>query len=262
MPASLPPRRGQSVDSSDDEKKGPAPPVGGPALSYNLHYIQAENTLILNILEAKNLKKADVLGKPDAFVKVYLLPGSHDELKTKVVKSEMNPQFNETFRFQIPLAEIQRKTLFLQIMDWDRFTKNDPIGEIHIPLNQVDLSTMNREWRSIQPPSKVSKSPRQSQSSKKRDSSSDDEKKSQRRSSSAPSSKGPAELRYRIHYEHGSKTMVLRVMEAQNLPKADLMGCLPDDDVHVYLSQGQKEMRTKTIKISANPVWNEDFHRL
>ena len=53
MPASLPPRRGQSVDSSDDEKKGPAPPVGGPALSYNLHYIQAENTLVLNILEAK-----------------------------------------------------------------------------------------------------------------------------------------------------------------------------------------------------------------
>eukprot|EP00091_Calanus_sinicus_P010540 TRINITY_DN24418_c0_g1_i1.p1 TRINITY_DN24418_c0_g1~~TRINITY_DN24418_c0_g1_i1.p1 ORF type:complete len:138 (-),score=23.20 TRINITY_DN24418_c0_g1_i1:330-743(-) len=132
-------------------------------------------------------------GKPDGFVNAYLLPGTHSELKTKVVKNDINPQWNETFRFQIPLVEIQKKTIVLQLSDWDRFTKNDKIGEVHIPLDQVDFSKMNKEWRTIQPPSKSPK-PSKSSTRKSSKSSSDDEKKTQKRSSSAPAVQGPPSL--------------------------------------------------------------------
>ena len=45
----------------------------------------------------------------------------------------------------------------------------------------------------------------------------------------------------------------------QNLRKADLMGGNPDSYVQVALNQSHKELKTKTVKNSQNPAWNEDF---
>jgi len=36
-------------------------------------------------------------------------------------------------------SEVSQKMLVLQVVDWDRFSKNDPLGEVKIALNQVDL---------------------------------------------------------------------------------------------------------------------------
>eukprot|EP00092_Neocalanus_flemingeri_P001913 GFUD01002043.1.p1 GENE.GFUD01002043.1~~GFUD01002043.1.p1 ORF type:complete len:1721 (-),score=424.93 GFUD01002043.1:78-4745(-) len=263
LPVTSPPRRTRSSSSSDDERKSVGAPAGIPALKYRLHYEHATGTLVLTVCECKNLKKADLLGgKPDALVNIYLLPGTHNELKTKVVKNDINPVFNETFRFQIPLAGMQQKSIVLQVSDWDRFSKNDKIGEVQIPLGKLDSSKINEEWLSIQPiTTKPAKSPKQSQPSTRKSSksSSDDERKSTKRSSSAPAVQGPPSLRYKIRYEHSSRTMVLTVMEAKNLQKADLMGGNPDPYVQVALNQNHKELKTKTVKNTQNPVWNDDF---
>ena len=40
-------------------------------------------------------------GKPDTYVQVYLLPGTHKELKTKVVQNNSSPVFMETMKFQV-----------------------------------------------------------------------------------------------------------------------------------------------------------------
>ena len=37
------------------------------------------------------------------------------------------------------------------------------------------------------------------------------------------------------------------------------MGGAPDAFVQVTLHQNHKELKTKTVKNSQNPVWNEDF---
>jgi len=262
QPVTSPPRRTRSSSSSDDERKSGGAPPGVPSLKYHLQYEHDKNVLVLTVVECKNLKKADLLGgKPDAFVNIHILPGSHKEIKTKVVKNSIEPVFDETFRFELPLAEIHKKTILLQVSDWDRFSKNDKIGEVQIPLGQVDFSKVNKEWRSIQPTTtKPAKSPKQSSTKKSsKSSSSDDEKKSTKRSSSSSAMKGPPSLRYKIHYEHPSRTMVLTVMEAKNLLKADLLGGSPDAYVQVALNQSHKELKTKTVKSSPNPVWNEDF---
>ena len=58
--------------------------------------------LALTIIKCSNLKKADLMGgKPDPMVNIFLTPGNHKDIKTKVVKNEQNPNFNETFRFQV-----------------------------------------------------------------------------------------------------------------------------------------------------------------
>ena len=54
----------------------------------------------------QDLKKGDLLGKgADAVVSVFLLPGNHKELKTKVIKGSANPVFNESFQFGVSASD-------------------------------------------------------------------------------------------------------------------------------------------------------------
>lgn len=41
--------------------------------------------------------------------------------------------------------------LYLQVLDYDRFSRNDPIGEVSIPLNKVDLTQMQTFWKDLKP---------------------------------------------------------------------------------------------------------------
>ena len=43
------------------------------------------------------------------------------------------------------------KTVTLRLYDWDRFSANDALGEVVIPLWQVDLAAVTQEWRELQP---------------------------------------------------------------------------------------------------------------
>jgi len=53
---------------------------------------------------------------------------------------------------QVPYAEIGSKTLVFDIFDFDRFSKHDQIGAVHVPLNSVDLGRVVEEWRDLVSP--------------------------------------------------------------------------------------------------------------
>jgi len=42
------------------------------------------------------------------------------------------------------------KTLVFAIFDFDRFSKHDQIGEVKLPLCQVDLAQTIEDWRELQ----------------------------------------------------------------------------------------------------------------
>lgn len=50
-----------------------------------------------------------------------------------------------------PHNKLLEKTIYLQVIDYDRFSRDDPIGETYIPLNEVDLSQSPIMWRYLQP---------------------------------------------------------------------------------------------------------------
>ena len=87
-------------------------------IKYSLSYETMSHTVVLTILQAKvmsiklystayilfpfqNLKKADLSGKPDPYVLVNLSNGGIKETKTKTMKNNPNPAWNETFRFNV-----------------------------------------------------------------------------------------------------------------------------------------------------------------
>lgn len=41
------------------------------------------------------------------------------------------------------------KTLVFAIFDFDRFSKHDQIGEVKVPLCQIDLAQTIEEWREL-----------------------------------------------------------------------------------------------------------------
>lgn len=50
----------------------------------------------------------------------------------------------------VPYAEAMNKTLVFAIFDFDRFSKHDQIGEVKVPLCQIDLAQTIEEWRELQ----------------------------------------------------------------------------------------------------------------
>ena len=47
--------------------------------------------------------------------------------------------------------EIGGKTLLLALYDFDRFSKHDMLGQIHVPLSSVDFGQVHLEWRDLEP---------------------------------------------------------------------------------------------------------------
>ncbi len=50
-----------------------------------------------------------------------------------------------------PFEKVTQRTLYLQVLDYDRFSRNDPIGEVSIPLNKIDLAHMQTFWKELKP---------------------------------------------------------------------------------------------------------------
>ena len=42
------------------------------------------------------------------------------------------------------------KTLVLAVYDFDRFSKHDAIGEVRLPVCQLDLASNQEKWRELQ----------------------------------------------------------------------------------------------------------------
>lgn len=50
---------------------------------------------------------------------------------------------------QLPYGDLMAKTLVFAIFDFDRFSKHDQIGEVKIPLCQLDLAQTIEDWKEL-----------------------------------------------------------------------------------------------------------------
>ncbi|XP_027019858.1 synaptotagmin Va isoform X2 [Tachysurus fulvidraco] len=100
----------------------------------SLRYVPTSGKLTVCVMEAKNLKKMDVGGLSDPFVKVVLQHNRKrlKKKKTTVKQNTLNPYFNESFSFEIPFAQIQKVQVLITVYDYDKLGSNDAIGKCWI----------------------------------------------------------------------------------------------------------------------------------
>ncbi|RMX58613.1 hypothetical protein pdam_00006460, partial [Pocillopora damicornis] len=120
---------------------------------FSISYDSQEMVLTLKIIKASGLPAKDFSGTSDPFVKILLLPDKKHKMETRIKRKNLNPTWNEVFRFEgFPHNKLLSRTLYLQVLDYDRFSRNDPIGEIEIPLSDIDLGPMTLTFcKDLQP---------------------------------------------------------------------------------------------------------------
>lgn len=140
-------------------------------ICFSLRYVPSTGKLTVLILEAKKLKRMDSHGLSDPFVKVHLILNKRKwkKKKTSVKKNTLSPYFNEAFVFEVPFNQIQNVDVVISVWDYDKMTKNEPIGKLFLGCratgNQLRhwsdmLSNPRRplaQWHSLQPPDVVDK---------------------------------------------------------------------------------------------------------
>ncbi|XP_013793445.2 synaptotagmin-7-like, partial [Limulus polyphemus] len=130
------------------EMSEPAEPAG--QIQFSLEFDIYSSVLTLKIIQAKGLPAKDVTGTSDPYVRICLLPDRKHKLETKVKHRTLNPRWNETFYFEgYPLAKLQKSILYLHVFDYDRFSRDDPIGDVYLPLSQVDFTKKPCLWKCI-----------------------------------------------------------------------------------------------------------------
>ncbi|PAA55965.1 hypothetical protein BOX15_Mlig031935g3 [Macrostomum lignano] len=101
-------------------------------ICFSLRYVPTAGKLTIVILEAKNLKKMDVGGLSDPYVKLSLMLNGKriKKKKTTIKKCTLNPYYNESFSFEVPFEQIQKVSLIVTVVDYDRIGTSEPIGRI------------------------------------------------------------------------------------------------------------------------------------
>ncbi|XP_008101837.2 synaptotagmin-4 [Anolis carolinensis] len=202
-------------------------------LFFSLEYNFEKKAFMVNIKEARGLPAMDEQSMTsDPYIKMTVLPEKKHKVKTRVLRKTLDPAFDETFTFYgIPYTQVQDLSLHFMILSFDRFSRDDVIGEVLFPLSGIELSEgrllMNKEII----------------------------KKNVRKSS------GRGELLISLCYQSTTNTLTVVVLKARHLPKADVSG-LSDPYVKVNLYHAEKRIskkKTHVKKCTPNAVFNELF---
>ncbi|KAK5619513.1 hypothetical protein CRENBAI_013898 [Crenichthys baileyi] len=218
-----------SPGSEDDDGEGPVSEKLG-RIQFSIGYSFQNTTLTVKVLKGQDLPAKDFSGTSDPFVKIYLLPDKKHKLETKVKRKNLNPHWNETFLFEgFPYEKVRERTLYLQVLDYDRFSRNDPIGEVSIPLNKVELGQLKTFWKELKPCS--------------------------------DGSGRRGDLLVSLCYNPTANTITVNIIKARHLKAMDIGGT-SDPYVKVWLMHKDKRVekkKTPVIKRCLNPVFNESF---
>lgn len=205
-------------------------------LHFKLRYNFDKNALVVTIVRCSDLPAKDpALTSSDPYVKLQLLPEKQHKVKTRVLRKTVNPVYDEDFTFYgINYSQLQNITLHFVVLSFDRYSRDDIIGEVVSPLGQLDFTNTENcisLTREINPRSLKIRS------------------------------QGRGELLVSLCHQPAANRLTVVVLKARNLPKMDITG-LSDPYVKIYLLyNGQRVAKKKTHvkKRTLNPVFNESF---
>ncbi|XP_034033211.1 synaptotagmin VIII isoform X2 [Thalassophryne amazonica] len=199
-------------------------------LLYSLEYNATLSELTVGIKRAEGLKAMDLGGSSDPYVKIYLCPEKSKTCETKVFRNMLNPIFNEQFTFQISKASLLKSTAVMQVIDFNRFSKHNIIGEVRLQLSDIDWKNVIEEWRDLAKPAQFEE-------------------------------ENLGEICFSLRYVPTAGKLTVVILEAKNLKSMDTGGA-SDPYVKVQLALDRrkwKKQMTSVKKKTLNPYYNESF---
>ncbi|XP_056142705.1 synaptotagmin-11b [Lampris incognitus] len=214
--------------SSDPE---PEPGLGSISLAVDYNF--PKKALVVTIVGAHALPAMDEqAGSSDPYVKMTILPEKKHRVKTRVLRKTLEPLFDETFTFYgVAYSSLPELTLHFLVLSFDRFARDDVIGESVVPLKGVDPSTGR-----VHLTQQITKRNMQCESR--------------------------GELLVSLSYQPVSHRLSVVVLKARHLPKMDITGLSANPYVKVNVFYGRKRIakkKTHVKKCTLNPVFNESF---
>ncbi|CAH0687897.1 unnamed protein product [Spodoptera exigua] len=225
------------ADANATEKTKTAEPESNDGrlgdLHFKLRYETEKNALVVSVVSCQGLPGREPAG-PDPYVKLQLLPDKQHKVKTRVVRKTRCPVYDEDFTFYgIYQHQISLITLHFVVLSFDRYSRDEIIGEVVAPLTSLQLQSGEPMalCREIQPRSLKMRSV------------------------------GRGEVLVSLCWQPAAARLTVVLLKARNLPKMDVTG-LADPYVKMYLLyNGQRIAKKKTHvkKRTLNPVFNESF---
>ncbi|KAL1508137.1 hypothetical protein AB1Y20_007724 [Prymnesium parvum] len=205
----------------------PPLPVGAPAAS-GRHVqrggdparLRERGVLKVHLKRGTGLKSADLNGKSDPYV---IVSCGGTEKKSRPVLKTLNPEFNEVLEFEGSLEELVAHRLLLKVFDKDRLTRDDPLGEVSVSLDALRVEDSKEFIESL-------------------------------------STQGS--LVFGVEWSPVSAqllvpgTLHIHLSHATDLKAKDRNGF---SDPYVKLTLCGTTHKSKTIKKTLNPRWDEDF---
>lgn len=108
------------------------------AIDYNF----PKKALVVTIVGARDLPAVnEQTGSSDPYVKMSILPEKKHHVKTRVMRKSLEPSFDETFTFYgVSFSALADLTLHFLVLSFDRFARDDVIGEALVSLSGIELS--------------------------------------------------------------------------------------------------------------------------
>ncbi|XP_058053312.1 synaptotagmin-8 [Anopheles bellator] len=106
-----------------------------------LKYEGGKEELLVHLVEAQDLTPAGDGGFRDPYVKMFLEPDEEQRTQqTAVHRTETHPYFDQQLSFPLKPRNLVKSSFVLQLLDYDRFSHDEVVGEIRFLLNTLDLS--------------------------------------------------------------------------------------------------------------------------
>ncbi|XP_064649842.1 synaptotagmin-5-like isoform X5 [Lineus longissimus] len=216
------PARQQSIGSIQEENIG--------SINFSLDYNYETGLMTVRVIQARDLVPRDLSGTANPYCQVSILPSRRAIMQTKHVKKTLNPEFEEEFLFEVLPNNLATRTLQILIFDYDQFSRDEVLGQVHVSLDGIDFSERVVLWKGI------------SVFEKNRECTE------------------LGDLMFSLGYLSSAKRLTVVIMKARNLKIIDRDKGTSDPYVKVSISYAGKKLKkkkTSTIRNTLNPIWNE-----
>jgi hypothetical protein len=115
-----------------------------PGLDFSFLELHPVGELEVTLIEGKNIKNTDLIGKADPFVVLYVRQTKDKVKRSKSKKNTLKPVWHETFKIEVEDAESQKLTL--RLMDDESVEKSEYIGTASLAIKEFTPHTRIERW--------------------------------------------------------------------------------------------------------------------